>query len=169
MCRTNEWVQRMRQIVRTKWDKNWVVVQTNEHSEMRQIVRAFRRDKNFRQCKGIFWWCWRIRHHLIKWLFGCSLMQASIRTNIHFISPIYDRLHQNSFSTESFFTEWLSQNYHSWNNPLYITARGSVLTQMPKADAGAIHVSRVKTEGQFGEHSKFDQREINPLKGSKKI
>ena len=40
-------------------------------------------------------------------------MQASIRTNIHFISPIYDRLHQNSFSTESFFTELFSQNDHS--------------------------------------------------------
>ena len=31
-----------------------MVVQTNEHSEMRQIVRAIRRDKNYCQFMDIF-------------------------------------------------------------------------------------------------------------------
>ena len=124
---------------------------------------------NFRQCKGIFWWCCRMRHHLIKWLFGCSLMQASIRTNIHFISPICNRLHQNSFSTESFFMELFSQNYHSWNNPLYITANGSVLTQLLKADAGAVQSSAGQNRRRVRRALLFDRREINPLKGSENI
>ena len=58
------------------------------------------------------------------------------------LSRLFDnRLHQNSFSTESFFMELFSQNDHSWNNPLPITAKGSVLTQMPTADAGAVRSS----------------------------
>ena len=123
---------------------------------------------------------------LIKWLFGCSLMQASIRTNIHFISPIRNRLHQNSFSTESFFMELFSQNDHSRNNPLYITAKGSVLTQLRRQMQERYEVARVKTAGQFGrtsyllpkgdkssemfgEHSKLDRRERGSKKGSKNI
>lgn len=82
-------------------------------------------------------------------------MQASIRTNIYFISPISNRLHQNSFSTESFFTELFSQNYHSWNNLLYITAKGSVLTQLRRQMQERYEVARVKTDT-------LDRREINP-------
>ena len=48
-------------------------------------------------------------------------------------------------------------------------ARGSVLTQMPKADAGAVRSSAGQNLRRVRRTLHFDQREINSLNGSKNI
>ena len=55
--------------------------------------------------------------------------------------------------------ELFSQNDHSWNNPLYITAKGSVLTQLRRQMQERYEVARVKTDGQFGRTSYLRPKE----------
>ena len=84
----------------------------------------------------------------------------------NFFPPIFPTKLQHFPHSSKYFSTFLHKCYYFTNldTPLYI-----VLTQMPSADAQALQVARVKTDGLFREHHKFDRREINSGNSSKNI
>ena len=131
--------------------KTICVVRTNEYNEW---GRSFEQSeiRIFVNARGYFGDA-VYATSLMKWLFARSLMQVSIHTNIHLISPICNRLHQNSFS----------QNHFSWSYSHRMIILGTTLAHsLPEAVfwrschrrmQERYKVARVKTDGQFGRTS----------------
>jgi hypothetical protein len=110
-------------------------------------------------------------HWLLAWLCGSAAICASTPYALHFT------LKATATTPLSF--RLIAVSHHHLYALISLPARGSVLTQMPQADAGAVRSSAGqnrhprpkgdKCSEWFEEHYKFDRRERSSMKGSKNI